>query len=165
MSHLMTKPTKWHVRPAKTQISLGIHPAWSESSLSTWRKLGPLATHCVHTEDWSDWADAQADLSLCWVHMPFCCFCHAAAHILFIMYTDIEVVMTFTRTSAPAQNTNFYMLSENHWWLWGADRNFHLLQCSFSVFWEWGQGLLNWKKLACKFWKLGKVETYKKYFN
>ena len=24
MSCLMTKPTKWHVRPAKTQISLGI---------------------------------------------------------------------------------------------------------------------------------------------
>ena len=24
MSRLMTKPTKWHVRPAKTQISLGI---------------------------------------------------------------------------------------------------------------------------------------------
>ena len=26
MSHLMTKPTKWHVCPAKTQIGLGIHP-------------------------------------------------------------------------------------------------------------------------------------------
>ena len=32
------KTNKWHVRPAKTQISLGIHPVWSESSLSTWRK-------------------------------------------------------------------------------------------------------------------------------
>ena len=29
---LMTKPTKWHVHPAKTQISLVIHPVWSESS-------------------------------------------------------------------------------------------------------------------------------------
>ena len=26
MSQRMTKPTKWHVRPAKAQISLGIHP-------------------------------------------------------------------------------------------------------------------------------------------
>ena len=26
LSHLLTKPTKWHVRPAKTQISLGIRP-------------------------------------------------------------------------------------------------------------------------------------------
>ena len=33
MSQCMTKPTKWHVRPAKTQISFGIRPVWSESSL------------------------------------------------------------------------------------------------------------------------------------
>ena len=30
---------------------------------------------------WSDWADAQADLSLRWAHMPFCWFCHAAAYM------------------------------------------------------------------------------------
>ena len=28
-SHSMTKPTKWPMRPAKTQIRLGIHPLWS----------------------------------------------------------------------------------------------------------------------------------------
>ena len=39
------------VRPAKTQNSLGIRPVWSESSLSAWWKLGPLATHWVHSED------------------------------------------------------------------------------------------------------------------
>ena len=33
MSRLMTKPTKWHVCLAKTQISLGIRPVWPESSL------------------------------------------------------------------------------------------------------------------------------------
>ena len=48
----------WHdktntvaVRPAKTQIILGIRPVWSESSLSAWRKLGSLATHWAHSED------------------------------------------------------------------------------------------------------------------
>ena len=51
MSHIMTKPTKWHVRPVKTQISLGIRPVWSESSLSAWRKLGSLATNWVHSKD------------------------------------------------------------------------------------------------------------------
>ena len=51
MSRLMTKPTKWHVRPARTQISLGICPVWSESSLSAWRKPGSLATHWAHSED------------------------------------------------------------------------------------------------------------------
>ena len=30
---------------------------------------------------WSHWADAQADLSLRWAHMPFCWFCHDAAHM------------------------------------------------------------------------------------
>ena len=47
----MTKPTKWHVRPAKTQISMGIHPVWSEFSLSAWRKLGSLATRWTCSED------------------------------------------------------------------------------------------------------------------
>ena len=45
------KTTKWHVHPAKTQISLGICLVWSESSLSAWRKLGSLATHWVNIED------------------------------------------------------------------------------------------------------------------
>ena len=39
------------VRPAKTQISEGIRPVWSESSLSAWRKLGSIATHWAHCED------------------------------------------------------------------------------------------------------------------
>ena len=30
---------------------------------------------------WSDWADAQADLSLRWAQMPFCWFCHEAAYM------------------------------------------------------------------------------------
>ena len=32
---------------------------------------------------WSDWADAQVDLSLRWAHMPFCWFCRDTAHFLF----------------------------------------------------------------------------------
>ena len=30
---------------------------------------------------WSDWAVAQADLSLRWAHRPFCRFCHALAQM------------------------------------------------------------------------------------
>ena len=30
---IVTKQTKWHVRPAKTRISLGMRPVWSESTL------------------------------------------------------------------------------------------------------------------------------------
>ena len=35
----------------RRQISLGIFPVWSESSLSTWRKLWSLATHWAHNKD------------------------------------------------------------------------------------------------------------------
>ena len=45
------KTNKVSVRPAKTQISLGIRLVWPESSLSAWRKLGSLATHWAHSED------------------------------------------------------------------------------------------------------------------
>ena len=45
------KTNKVTVRPAKTQISLGIRGVWPESSLSAWRKLGSLATHWAHSED------------------------------------------------------------------------------------------------------------------
>ena len=47
----MTKPTKWHVRPANIRIRLGIRSVWSESSLSAWRKHESLSTHWAHSED------------------------------------------------------------------------------------------------------------------
>ena len=53
------KTNKMAVRPAKTQIRLGMRPVWSESSLSVCRKLGSLATHWAHNED--------SDQSLIWV--------------------------------------------------------------------------------------------------
>ena len=45
------KTNRMTVRPAKTQISLGVRPVWSEYSLSAWRKIGSLATHWAHSED------------------------------------------------------------------------------------------------------------------
>ena len=42
MSHYMTKPIKWHVHQTKTQISLGTHPVWSESSkCAQWEAKDP----------------------------------------------------------------------------------------------------------------------------
>ena len=60
-SHLTTKPTKWHVRPVKTQRLRCPHS----------RKLGSLATHWAHSED----SDQTG-------RMPFCWFCHEAAHTI-----------------------------------------------------------------------------------
>ena len=78
LSRLMTKPTKWHVRPAKTQVSLGIHLVWSESSLSTWRKLRSLVTYWAHSED--------SDLCLCLAHRSSCWFCQEAAPFVIFMF-------------------------------------------------------------------------------
>ena len=49
MSVSMTKPTKWHVHPVKTDQT-GHPPVWSESSRSARRKLGSLTTHKMHSE-------------------------------------------------------------------------------------------------------------------
>ena len=77
------KTNKMTVRPAKSQINLRIRPVWSESSLCTqWVAKDP-SLQCGQRRVWSDWVDAQADLSLRWAHIPFCWFCHEAAHFIY----------------------------------------------------------------------------------
>ena len=53
----MTKPTKWHVRPAKTQISLGIRSVWSEFSLWVqWVAKDPSFLHADSKDsDQTEW--------------------------------------------------------------------------------------------------------------
>ena len=59
MSRNTTKPKKLLMRPAKTQISLGIRPDWSESLLSAWRNLGVRSySLSAQWRLWSYWADA-----------------------------------------------------------------------------------------------------------
>ena len=56
----MAKPAEWNVRPAKTQVSLGICPVFAVRL----EKVKSLATLKTHSKDWSDWVGAQADPSL-----------------------------------------------------------------------------------------------------
>ena len=75
--------------PAKTQISWA--SAQSNHSLRCLHEetLGPyIATHWVHSKDWSDWADAQADLSLCRAHTHF---------VGFVMLRPKYILNTLTR--------------------------------------------------------------------
>ena len=63
LSRHMTKPTKWHVCPVMTQISLGICPVWSQSLLcAVWVAKDPLFLQ-LDSEDWPDWMDVQAALT------------------------------------------------------------------------------------------------------
>ena len=45
-----------------------------------------LSTQWRH---WSEWVDAQADLSLHWATMSFCWFCCAAAHLLIVKWVSL----------------------------------------------------------------------------
>ena len=70
-----------HVRSAKIQISLHIRAVWSESSLCTFWTAKDAKNLHADNKDWSDWADAQAELSLLWALMSESPFFNVADHI------------------------------------------------------------------------------------
>ena len=59
---------------------------------------------------WSDWAEAQADLSLRWAHKPFCRFCHALAHLIHIFFYDVSHWVRCLR-KAVLRDSGIYGLS------------------------------------------------------
>ena len=72
MSRITTNPTKWHVRQAKTQISLGICPVFRVRVFAVRMKKAWVLNYPLSAQRrlWSDWAD----LSLRWAHRSFCGF-------------------------------------------------------------------------------------------
>ena len=88
MSHLVTKPTKWHVRPAKTQISLGTRPVWSESLLcAQWVAKEPNFLH-ADNED----SDQTGRMSrLIWV------FAGLTATLLVLSRGDSNLLLMFLK--------------------------------------------------------------------
>ena len=78
------KTNKMIVRPAKTQISLGIRPVWSVFAVRM-KKAGVLSYPLsAQLRLWSDRADSQADLSLCWAHSHFVGF--VMSRLIFCIY-------------------------------------------------------------------------------
>ena len=65
MSRLATKPTRWHVRPVKTQISPSLIRFFTVRMKKAWVLSYPLS---AQRRLWLDLANAQADLSLRWAH-------------------------------------------------------------------------------------------------
>ena len=108
MSRNMTKPTKWHVRPAKTQISMVIRPVWSVFAVcmeKAWVLSYPPSTQ---RRLWSDWADAKADLSLGWVH----------SHLVGLVMLRLLSKMSQSNNN-QLTNTNIF---ETAWLSWGQQR-------------------------------------------
>ena len=83
------KTNKIACAPAKTQISQGIHPVWSESLLSAWGKLESLATHWVQSEDSDQTGWIARHLSFCWAHIHFVGY---VMHWLICQYTGYSTV-------------------------------------------------------------------------
>ena len=79
LSHLITKPTKWLVRPGKAQITASAQSDYSLRCLpaKTWVLSYPMSAQPTQ------WAHSQDDLTgwmprlicLRWAYMPFCWFC------------------------------------------------------------------------------------------
>ena len=93
-------------RPAKTQISLGIRPVWSESSLSARRKLGSLATPWAHSED-SDQTGRMPRLIWVFAGRPFILLvlsCRGSDND--IHYERYETKKEQTKTRKPVLSPN-----------------------------------------------------------
>ena len=72
----MTKPTKWFVRPAKTD-----QPGRSIVVFAVCMKKALVLSYLLSAQRRLIRLDAQADLSLRWAHRSFCWFRHEAARI------------------------------------------------------------------------------------
>ena len=71
----MTKPTKWPVRPAKTQIRLGsLIKVFAVHMKKAWVLSFPVS---AQRRPWSDWGESLL------AHRSFCWFCHAEAQLSF----------------------------------------------------------------------------------
>ena len=92
------------VRPAKTQFGLGIRrPIWSVSSLSSWRKLGSLATHKTQAKTLIRLGGSESSLGA----QSLCSFCHVVAHLWWL---NIHI---FSQQNSCLQ-FSFWQLAQNN---------------------------------------------------
>ena len=76
---LLDKTNKIAFAPSEDSDQPGHSPSLNRVFVVRMKKPWDLSyPMSVQRRLWSDWADAQADLSLRWAHMPFCWFCREA---------------------------------------------------------------------------------------
>ena len=96
----MTKPTKWLCAQRRLRSAWASAQSDQSSLCAQWglrtQAFFMQLSSCRQGGLWSDWADAQADLSLCWPHMPFCWFCHEAAQFLFCACLVSSLIRVYT---------------------------------------------------------------------
>ena len=102
------------MRAAKTQIIWASAQSDQSSLCAQWVAKDPSFL-CGQRGLLSDWADAQADLSLRWAHIPLCWFSYALARLLSIgevyildVYIRNEFNFWWRFTAARFTIRNFY---------------------------------------------------------
>ena len=82
LSHLMAKTNLMTCAPSEDSDQRGHPPSLISLRCPHEETLGPQLPNERLRRLWSDWADAQAGLSLRWAHRSFCWFWHEVAHII-----------------------------------------------------------------------------------
>ena len=80
-------------------------------AVSSTGSLGPKLSLCGQQRLWSDWVDAQADLSLRWAQMPFCWFSHEVAQMPFKLFKQN---VHFSRIKFPKKLVLHWLLRIYH---------------------------------------------------
>ena len=83
ISRIVTKPTKWHVLPAKTQISLGSAVHMNKAIILSY----PLSAQRTDQT-----GRMPRLICLRWPHMPFYWFCHEAAHFVGVLCVPVKSI-------------------------------------------------------------------------
>ena len=118
LSCLMTKPTKWFVRPAKTQISLGIRPVLIRVFAACMKKHLVLSYPIsAQRRLWSEWAEARL------IGVFAGCTCHFVGFIIrwliFSSPEPLDSIVSLKYGHAPSSivrsSTIFKDLLQNHW--------------------------------------------------
>ena len=82
-----TRAASWQNQRNGMYAQWRLRTAWASAQsdqsplCAQWVAKDPKCRH-ADSEDWSDWADTQADLCLRWMHRSFSWFCHAAVHVI-----------------------------------------------------------------------------------
>ena len=102
----MTKSTKWHVHPAKTQFNLGIPPSnWSESLLALKEQLKTQAFFkwrvktLIRLGGCSGWSESSVGAHAILLVLSWCAFCNYDLKSSNIM--DYKNFTVFNRTTLP----------------------------------------------------------------
>ena len=116
---LVSRRTRWPVRPMKTQISLGIRPVWSESSLSAWRRFGSWVTHKALSKD-SDQTE--------WMPMLIWVFTGCTGH--FVWFCCAPADLSLVKWAASWQNQQNGMCDQRrHRSAWASAQSDQSLRC------------------------------------